>query len=134
MRLVDASSRRVKIAIVAAVAALPAVGCAGQDAQVQHSAAYDLYSIDHNGGPASENDPALAPYKDAIARLHRGCTNPDDELRDAAFAVADKVRKDTGRTVTTLQVLRAVALGIGTRPDDCNRAFALVGVLIENNS
>jgi hypothetical protein len=95
-----------------------------------HSAAYNLYSIDNDRPPEGEDDPSLLPYKRALNRVEAGCTNSPDDIADMALAVSDQVAADSGAEITTLRVLQVVAPGLGTTPQPCEDAFALVGTML----
>lgn len=122
-------------ASAAGVLALVLIVLAGCGGGIGDSPAYDLYVIDHGKGNASEQ--ALRPYENALAKIHAWCgAKSEGDLADYTAVVVNKVKSDTGQTVTSLYVLRivagAIAKGVAIR--DCTLLFSVTGLFIESQT
>jgi hypothetical protein len=102
---------------------LLAVGCGGGGREQERATGpvAALYVVDHGG--ADPPDGALAPYEKAFGRVKAGCTITADALADRILHLADDATHGSGRDVSTLDALRAVARRVGTAPEDCTQVF-----------
>jgi hypothetical protein len=124
--LVRSSGRSLVVATSVVVVGCGSVG--------SHSTAHKLYVIDlpaSAGLPSGEDDPRVEPYRRAPRQIEAGCTNSEASLGDFTVAIVEKLNRDTDLGYTNLQVLKAVAGGVGARPVDCQRTFAFIGASLE---
>ena len=130
LRVRGAVGHRGPALLLAAASALTA-GCGGGGGSGQalpnHAQVLSLYVIDHNGAQP-RSDAALAPYSAPFEKILGGCkTNPND-LTNLAIQLAEKASDAGARTVTNLEMLRAIALRIvwpPSKPHGCGYIFNL---------
>jgi hypothetical protein len=103
------------------------------DEAAKHSTAYKLYVLDTGEIPLDESADEIRPYRRQLLLLSRGCTNPEERLADFALTIKEALGKEF-IDVSTLEVMQLVNAGLGERPQDCKEAFALAGVLLQQQS
>jgi hypothetical protein len=116
---------------LALLALLPACG-GGEEADRPTGPVAALYVIDHLGAdPAPDG---LEPYEKAFARVRSGCRITADDLANQVLRLADQASKGSGRTITNLQVLRAIGSHVGGTRTDCTDLFVTVEARLEGGS
>jgi hypothetical protein len=103
---------------------LVAAGCGGDDGESGRATGpvAALYVIDHRGAEPPEG--ALAPYAEAFNRVRAGCRIGAHALANRMIHLADSATIGSGRDVSILEALRAVARLAGTTRADCADLFA----------
>lgn len=118
-----------------AALALGAAGCGGDggdDAERASRAVAGLYAIDHGGAEPTGN--SLAPYTEAFRRVQQGCEGSAEELASGILNVASDASNGSGRTITNLEALRAVARSVDTTKQDCGGVFVGVEARLEGRT
>jgi hypothetical protein len=107
-----------------ALLALVVAGCGADDGQPERATGpvAALYVIDHRG--EDPPDGALAPYAEAFRRVRAGCLIGPGALADRVIHIADSATVGSGRDVSILEALRAVARLAGPTRVDCTDLFA----------
>jgi hypothetical protein len=100
--------------VVAVCALLPPYASAGTG-MPDHHQMVALYVIDHNGDtPVS--DAVLVAYSQPFQKILGGCRTKVDDLTNRVLALADQAGWNGGRTVTSLEMLQAIARRISWPP------------------
>jgi hypothetical protein len=102
-------------------------GCGSRDGLPYRSQLLSLYVIDHNGGQPASNA-VLVAYSKPFEKILGGCRINADDLTNLAIQLAEKSSDVGARTVTNLEMLRAIALRIvwpSSDPHGCGYIFNL---------
>ncbi len=91
-----------------------------------------LYVVDHRGADPPQD--ALAPYMRAFRRVRAGCTVGPGELANRILHLAEQATMGSGREITNLDALRALANHVSSTREDCTDLFALVEARLEGGS
>lgn len=104
-------------------------GCGGTATDEPSEEVVSLYVLDHDGANPTEH--VIAPYVKAFLDLQQVCEGTEDELANSTLKTATDATNGSGREVTSLEVMRAVAKAAGTTRQDCSGVFVGVEARLE---